>query len=108
MYASELIRRLKEAHWRQVTVNVPTSSAILVPHAKDRIALVLMAAPSQPYTVSGANPAVAGAGLKVPTTGAPVSINLWTDGPFVHGPLWAISDVAAQDVTYWEAVSNQL
>lgn len=86
--------------------DIATTSTILVPYEPKRKALVICRPPTNEITVSYREAAVANQGIILDTTDPPLILSRALHGDLVRGPFYAISDTAAQVITYWETLSD--
>lgn len=89
----------------QATVNVGTSSTQLVGPNRHRKALIIQAPQTNRITLSLVNPAAADVGIVLYASDPPFILDSERVGAACRQPWYAISDTAAQDVTFIEVTN---
>jgi len=75
----------------------------LGPADDGRKALVIGSGPTNFILLSLGKPAAAGEGIRIPAASPALVLSLALHGGIVRGPIYALSDTAAQVVTIWES-----
>ena len=97
----------KQSASAQRKVSIATTSTLLVEADPRRKALLVCRPPTNEITLSLKEAAVANQGVILDTTDPPLLLTAALHGAMVRGPIYAISDTAAQVITFWETSSDE-
>lgn len=98
MSTPESIRTDKAKVATQSVVIVGAADGVFLAADPNRVAITILAPPTNTITISSANPAVALAGVNIRTTDAPVTLRIEDLGNWITGALRAIGSVGNQNV----------
>ena len=100
----EDIRLGRKTISRFVTVNVDSTSILIVKGDPNRIALTFFPPPTNLYYVNSRKAAATGTGAPILSTAHELTLTIQDHGDAVRGEWYAIAPVAAVNVNYLETV----